>query len=140
MEIIINSNIKCACYVRVGSIEQLNGQLEDVHIPGKMGKNRKDVLIYCQEDPNNFEVNYQRDRLIRFAYDKGFYIKGIFQDIGSGLDFNRKSLTALLAAISERHVDYVLVRDIDQISKNYIIKKIGENNTKVFYADRDTFA
>jgi len=138
-----DNNIRAAKYIRVGSIEQLDGQLEDVHIPGRMDENRKDVLIYCRvAHDDDFVLEFQQKWLIDFAYDKGFYVKGIYRDIGCSLGHNPERLEAMLSDIEKDPVDYVLVRNIDRISRKAasvlkIVKRLKKKNVEVFCADED---
>jgi len=138
-----NNNYRVAVYMRVGSIEQLGGQLENVHIPGKMGENHKNVLIYCRTDCDvDFVIEHQQKRLIDYAYDKGFYVKGIYRDIGCCLSHNPERLEAMLTDIENNLVDYVLVSNIDRICSNTasalkIVEIFNKKNAEVFCADED---
>ena len=85
------------------------------------GRDLRNVWIYCRVGNANDEHNsieIQRDELIRFANERGFYIAGISQDIGSGLDFSRKGLSETKQAVCSKNADVVLVPNVSCIGRD----------------------
>ncbi|GAB6108420.1 hypothetical protein SDC9_83842 [bioreactor metagenome] len=79
----------------------------------------RNAWIYCRVASNeNNSIEMQRDRLIRFANERGFNIAGISQDIGSGLDFSRKGLAETKKAVCSKNADVVLVFNVSRIGRD----------------------
>lgn len=86
---------------------------------GDQGRNLKNAWIYCRVASNEHNsIEMQRDRLIRFANERGFNIAGISQDIGSGLDFSRKGLSETKQAVCLKNADVVLVFNVSRIGRD----------------------
>ncbi len=79
----------------------------------------RNAWIYCRVGNNEHNsIEMQRDRLIRFANERGFNIAGISQDIGSGLDFSRKGLAETKQAVCSKRADVVLVFNVSHIGRD----------------------
>ena len=79
----------------------------------------RNAWIYCRVASNEHNsIEMQRDRLIRFANERGFNMAGISQDIGSGLDFSRKGLAETKKAVCSKNADVVLVFNVSRIGRD----------------------
>lgn len=86
---------------------------------GDKGRDLRNAWIYCRVGSNEHNsIEMQRDRLIRFANERGFNIAGISQDIGSGLDFSRKGLSETKQAVCLKNADVVLVFNVSRIGRD----------------------
>jgi DNA invertase Pin-like site-specific DNA recombinase len=79
----------------------------------------RNAWIYCRVGNNGHNsIEMQRDRLIRFANERGFNIAGISQEIGNGLDFSRKGLAETKQAVCSKRADVVLVFNVSRIGRD----------------------
>lgn len=98
----------------------------------------KNILLYCrvstrkQEESGN--LMRQKERLVKYSLENKFNIIEIYEEVGSGINENRKKLMRLLDKTKEKNVDYVLVEYKDRLARFgfvYLKKLIKNNNCKL---------
>lgn len=67
-----------------------------------------------------YELEKQKDELIAFGKAKGYKIIGASQDIGSGLDYDRKGLKKMIEATYSGDVGIVLVKGLSRIGRDLL--------------------
>lgn len=97
----------------------------------------KKVFLYArvstQNQANAGNLDRQIVRLTDFALGNGYVIGGIYKDIASGLNENRKGLSQLIKALEKEKVDAVIIEYKDRLARfgfSYIenhIQTLGSN-------------
>lgn len=77
---------------------------------------KDEVAIYCRvsSSQNKSNLEAQKNRLVDYCAAKGYPIKKIVCEIGSGLNDNRKKLNALL---EDRQVTIIVVEHKDRLAR-----------------------
>ena len=90
--------------------EQINEYL------GKKNRISDKIVIYCRVSSNSQKPDLQSqiEFLKQYANAKGYIVDEIITDIGSGLNYNRKKWTELLARIQEKRISKVIVSHKDR--------------------------
>lgn len=65
------------------------------------------------------ELKKQKEDLITFATKKGYKIIGTSEDIGSGLDYERKGLKKMIEAADSGDFDMVLAKSLSTIGRDW---------------------
>jgi len=83
--------------------------------------NKKRAAIYCRvAQKNDFAMESQEQKLLRFAEQEGFEVAAVFKDNGAvGHGFDREGYKLLREVIKCGEVDTVLVNNLDRISRDY---------------------
>ncbi len=84
---------------------------------------RKSAWIYCRIDaPEDTHgvLKGQYERLETYAAQMGFTVVGSSQDLGSGLNFNRPGLRAVLKAAKAGSFQVLLVDSMSQIGRDMV--------------------
>lgn len=82
---------------------------------------KKSAWIYCRIDaPEDVHgaLKGQYERLETYAAQMGFTVVGSSQDMGSGLNFNRSGLQAVLEAAKAGSFQYLLVDSVSRIGRD----------------------
>jgi putative resolvase len=91
-------------------------------------KENKNVFVYCrvstkkQQDAGNLER--QKERLSKYCTKKGYNVLGIYEEVASGLNDNRRELIKMFRRIDE--VEKVVVEYNDRLAR------VGFNYLKEF--------
>jgi len=89
---------------------------------------KKSAWIYCRIDaPEDVHgaLKGQYERLETYAAQMGFAVVGSSQDLGSGLNFDRPGLQAILEAAKSESFQILLIDSVSRIGRD-------EMNTKSF--------
>jgi len=84
------------------------------------------VAIYCRvssgDQKTKGDLTRQKDRLINHCVLNGYKITNIFEEVGSGLNDNRKKLKDLFKLISTNKISKVVIEHKDRLTRfNYQI-------------------
>lgn len=102
------------------------------------------AFIYCrvstkkQADSGNLER--QEERLLAYAYHNHFEVKGVFKEIASGINENRKQLLKMLDAIRAKEVQYVIIEYKDRLARfgyNYLNKYIKDCGVDIIIVNQN---
>ena len=63
------------------------------------------------------DLENQIQTITKYANKNGYKIDGVYSDISSGLDYDRKSFSELLNLILERKVKNVFIKDKDRLTR-----------------------
>jgi len=98
----------------------------------------KNCVIYTRvssrKQTADGNIERQKERLIEYAKNKGYFIFKVFCETASGLNENRKQLEKLLRLVCEHQVDIVLVEFKDRLARfgyNYLVKLIESHGAHV---------
>lgn len=83
--------------------------------------NKKPAWIYCRIDaPEDIHgaLKGQYERMETYAPQMGFTVVGSSQDLGSGLNFNRPGLQAVLEAAKAESFQILLVDSVSRIGRD----------------------
>lgn len=87
----------------IGELPEDNVESENIYIYGRVSnRNQKD------------DLDNQLNFLIQFANARGYIVKDIFTDIGSGLNYKRKSWNELIDLAIEGKVDKIIIAHKDR--------------------------
>lgn len=113
-------------YVKLGKIRFV--KINDKHYD----YNDDDVLnLLNKKRPNRMTVTYSRvslskqkndlisqtERLYNYAISKGFNLDKQYQDVKSGMSFDRKEFNKLLNDIIQGKIEYVIVENKDRLAR-----------------------
>lgn len=112
-------------YIKIGKIKGLmqpNGQYQydDESVYKVLNKDlKRKSVIYCRvsTQKQKSSLQTQKKTLEAFCLTKGIQIDDIYQDIGSGLNFDRKGFQKLLNDIVNHKVAQVFVTYKDRLSR-----------------------
>jgi len=87
-------------------------------------QNLKNVAVYARvsSSENKKNLDNQADRMVGYCNAKGYQVKKIIKEVGSGLDDKRPKLEALIMDLS---IDIIVVEHSDRLARfciNYINK------------------
>jgi len=68
-----------------------------------------------QEEAGNLER--QRTRVVNYCIEKGYAVTGVYSDIASGLNPNRRGLLKLLSTVKKGKVDVIVVEFQDRLAR-----------------------
>ncbi|WP_138420945.1 IS607 family transposase, partial [Aquibacillus sediminis] len=89
-----------------------------------------------QADAGN--LSRQKARLTEYAVHHQYQITGIYDDIASGLNENRKGLTKLFNAIKEENISYLIIEYKDRLARfgyRYLENHLNELGCKIIIID-----
>lgn len=95
-------------------------------------ENINETAIYCrvssQDQKNHGDLERQKGRVLEYCVNKKYNVTYIFEEVGSGLNDNRKKFHNLLDVITERKISKVVVEHKDRLTRfNFeIIKKLAK--------------
>lgn len=85
------------------------------------------VAIYCRvsssDQKSNGDLERQIGRMTTEAVNRGYAIVAILDEVGSGMNANRKKLSKLFEMIENREIDIVLIEHKDRLTRfciNYL--------------------
>lgn len=83
-----------------------------------VSKNRKNI-IYCRVSSSNqkLDMKSQKEFLVDFTRDAGISIDDIYTDIGSGMNFKRKSFLKLLNEVQNNEIESVTIAHKDRLCR-----------------------
>ncbi|NJO64543.1 MAG: IS607 family transposase [Richelia sp. RM2_1_2] len=102
----------------------------------------KRVGIYCRvsshEQKTKGDLERQVGRMTTEALKRGYSIIVVFDEVGSGMNDNRKKLQKLFELVEKKEIDVVLIEHKDRLSRfciNYLISYFKSYQVRVEWAD-----
>jgi predicted site-specific integrase-resolvase len=92
------------------------------------------VRVSSRKQAEDGNIERQKERLVEYAQNKGYFLKQIFCETASGINENRKQLEKLLRLVIEHQIDIVLIEFKDRLARfgyNYLVKLIESHGAKV---------
>ena len=124
-------------YQRI-DIEKLAGTYIE---PEKESSTNK-VALYCRvsshEQKQKGDLDRQVGRLTTEALKRGYNIVAVFDEVGSGMNDNRKKLQKLFELVKNKEVNIVLIEHKDRLSRfciNYLISFFSSYNVRIEWTD-----
>lgn len=104
-----------------------------VEVAPKQAHSSTSVSIYARvsSSENKDNLNRQADRLQQYATAKGYQIRKVVKEVGSGLNDHRRKLESLL---QDKDYDILLVEHKDRLTRfgaNYIEILLSQTNRKL---------
>ncbi len=79
------------------------------------------AIIYCRvsshEQKRRGDLEWQKQTLLEYAKSRGYEVVGVLEDVGSGLNEDRKSLSKLFDIVEKREVGVVVVAFKDRLTR-----------------------
>lgn len=107
--------------------------------------NEKKKVIYTRVSTNNQkdDLKNQVKFLLDFANAKGIIIDETIQDIGSGLNYNRKKWNKLIEHCMENKIDSIMVTHKDRFIRfgyEWFERFLGKYNVKIIVVNNETLS
>ena len=106
----------------------------------QIGTNR--AAIYCRvsshEQKQKGDLERQIGRMTQEALKRGYKIVSVFDEVGSGMNDNRKKLHKLFELVETNQIDIVLVEHKDRLSRfcfNYLVSYFKSYGIKIELAE-----
>jgi len=104
--------------------------------------NDKKVVIYTRVSTNNQKDDLfnQKQFLMNFTCNKGIIVDEIIEDIGSGLNYNRKKWNKLINDCMENKIDSIIVTHKDRFIRfgfDWFERFLGKFNTKIIVVNNE---
>ena len=82
------------------------------------------VAIYCRvssnEQKTKGDLERQKDRLVKYCVEKGYKIASIYEEVGSGMNDNRKKLHSVFQQVVDGELKAVICEHKDRLTRfNY---------------------
>jgi len=124
-------------YKRI-DIEKLAGTYVE---PPKIQSTNK-VALYCRvsshEQKQKGDLERQVGRMTTEALKRGYNIIAVFDEVGSGMNDNRKKLQKMFELVENKEINIVLIEHKDRLSRfciNYLISYFKSYGVRVEWAD-----
>lgn len=96
------------------------------------------VGIYCRvsshEQKQKGDLERQVGRMTTEALKRGYSIVSVFDEVGSGMNDNRKKLRKLFELVEKKEIDIVLVEHKDRLSRfcfNYLVSYFSSYGVRI---------
>lgn len=108
---------------RLSDIEQLQG------VPSKDTGRNNTTLVYVRvsshDQKKNGDLDRQKARVLQHSIEKGYGVKYIYEEVGSGLNDNRSKLHQLFKLVTNKEINRVVVEHKDRLTRfNYKIYEV----------------
>ena len=105
--------------------------------------NTKKKIIYTRVSTNNQKDNLKNQVkfLLDFANAKGIIIDEVIEDIGSGLNYNRKKWNKLIEHCMENKIDSIMVTHKDRFIRfgyEWFERFLGKYDVKIIVVNNET--
>lgn len=102
----------------------------------------KKVVIYSRVSTNNQKDDLlnQKQFLMNFTSSKGIIVDEIIEDIGSGLNYNRKKWNKLLNECMENKIDSIIITHKDRFIRfgfDWFERFVGKFGTKIIIVNNE---
>lgn len=102
----------------------------------------KKVVIYSRVSTNNQKDDLlnQKQFLMSFTSSKGIIVDEIIEDIGSGLNYNRKKWNKLLNECMENKIDSIIITHKDRFIRfgfDWFERFVGKFGTKIIIVNNE---
>ncbi len=98
----------------------------------------KRVAIYCRvsshEQKTKGDLERQVGRMTTEALKRGYSIVAVFDEVGSGMNDNRKKLQKLFELVEKKEIDVVLIEHKDRLSRfcfNYLVSYFNSYKVRI---------
>ena len=107
--------------------------------------NTKKKIIYTRVSTNNQkdDLKNQVKLLLDFANAKGIIIDEVIEDIGSGLNYNRKKWNKLIEHCMENKIDSIMVTHKDRFIRfgyEWFERFLGKYDVKIIVVNNETLS
>lgn len=107
--------------------------------------NTKKKIIYTRVSTNNQknDLKNQVKFLLEFANAKGIIIDEVIEDIGSGLNYNRKKWNKLIEHCMENKIDSIMVTHKDRFVRfgyEWFERFLGKYDVKIIVVNNETLS
>ena len=107
--------------------------------------NTKKKIIYTRVSTNNQKDNLKNQVkfLLDFANAKGIIIDETIEDIGSGLNYNRKKWNKLIEHCMENKIDSIMITHKDRFIRfgyEWFERFLGKYNVKIIVVNNETLS
>lgn len=106
--------------------------------PKIKGESNNKCVIYCRvstkKQLESGNLDRQKDRLIKYAEEKGYKVDKVFSEVASGVNENRREFHKMLEYLRKHEVDYLVIEYKDRLARmgyRYIEKTCEILNTKI---------
>ena len=124
-------------YQRI-DIEKLAG----IYVEPEKENSTNKVALYCRvsshEQKQKGDLDRQVGRLTTEAVKRGYNIVAVFDEVGSGMNDNRKKLQKLFDLVKNKEINIVLIEHKDRLSRfciNYLISFFSSYGVKIEWTD-----
>jgi putative resolvase len=115
-------------------IEKLAGTYQEPKIP--IQQNR--TAIYCRvsshEQKQKGDLERQVGRMTTEALKRNYSIVSVFDEVGSGMNDNRKKLQKMFELVESKQIDIVFIEHKDRLSRfcfNYLVSYFNSYGVKI---------
>ena len=104
----------------------------------KQGK----AIIYTRVSTSNqkYDLNNQVEFLKQYANAKGIIVDEIFEDIGSGLNYNRKKWNKLIEQVMEQKIKTIIISSKDRFIRfgyDWFERFLNKYNVKIIVVNNE---
>lgn len=109
---------------------------------GISNDNNRKIIVYTRVSTNNQKDDLfnQKQFLMNFTSNKGIIVDEIIEDIGSGLNYNRKKWNKLLNECMENKIDSIIVTHKDRFIRfgfDWFERFLGKFDTKIIVVNNE---
>lgn len=115
-------------------IEKLAGTYQEPTIPVQQNR----TAIYCRvsshEQKQKGDLERQVGRMTTEALKRNYSIVSVFDEVGSGMNDNRKKLQKLFELVESKQIDIVFIEYKDRLSRfcfNYLVSYFNSYGVKI---------
>lgn len=100
------------------------------------------VAIYCRvstgDQKQHGDLDRQKLRLLEYCSGKNYVVEYIFEEVGSGLNDNRKELLRMMKLAAEHKFDTVVIEHYDRLTRfnyNLLVEYFKSHSVEVEYTE-----
>lgn len=115
-------------------IEKMAGTYQEPLIPVQQNR----TAIYCRvsshEQKQKGDLERQVGRMTTEALKRGYNLVYVFDEVGSGMNDNRKKLQKLFELVESKQIDIVFIEHKDRLSRfcfNYLVSYFNSYGVKI---------
>lgn len=115
-------------------IEKLAGTYQEPTVPTQQNR----IAIYCRvsshEQKQKGDLERQVGRMTTEALKRNYSIVSVFDEVGSGMNDNRKKLQKLFELVESKQIDIVFIEHKDRLSRfcfNYLVSYFNSYGVKI---------
>lgn len=115
-------------------IEKLAGTYQEPTIPVRQNR----TAIYCRisshEQKQKGDLERQIGRMTTEALKRNYSIVSVFDEVGSGMNDNRKKLQKMFELVESKQIDIVFIEHKDRLSRfcfNYLVSYFNSYGVKI---------
>lgn len=116
------------------AIEKLAGTYQEPTVPVQLNR----TAIYCRvsshEQKQKGDLERQVGRMTTEALKRNYSIVSVFDEVGSGMNDNRKKLQKLFELVESKQIDIVFIEHKDRLSRfcfNYLVSYFNSYGVKI---------